>query len=223
MWKRNKQQGLTNSPTADSTAPTNQNINAPVFNVNIVPPEQRSLQRPASLARAVVQETLPNVRYIGAETASIWRDMYGGLVEGDAKQNAMVIRFANEARLGAKNLLARVKPVLIYRYGQNEIDIAGSWLYERGGAIDFEPDSRRHKLMVGIINDGEFATMASEKVVAHGRTWDMSDWVPLRGFLTGTVFVQLIDVYHSRVLFQGEFALKINPLSITPLFRSDAA
>ncbi len=79
--------------------------------------------------------------------------MYGGLVEGDAKKNAMVIRFANEARVGAKNLSARVKAVMIYRYGQNEIDIAGCWLYEKGGAIDSAPDSGRHKLLVGTIND----------------------------------------------------------------------
>jgi len=64
---------------------------------------------------------------------------------------------------------------------------------------------------------------ASEKVVAHGRTWDMSDWLPLKGFQTGTVFVQLIDVHNSRVLFQGEFALNTNLLSITPLFPSEAA
>jgi hypothetical protein len=224
VWKRNKQQIPTSSPGADNPAPSIQNINAPVFNVSIVPPEQHPLQRPASPPKAVVaQETLPNVRYIGAETVSMWRDMYGGLVEGDAKQNAMVIRFANEARVGAKNLSARLKPTLIYRYGQNEIDIAGSWLYEKGGAIDFEPDSRRHKLMVGMIKDEEFVTIASEKVVAHGRTWDMSDWLPLKGFQTGTVFVQLIDVHNSRVLFQGEFALNTNPLSITALFRSEAA
>jgi len=64
----------------------------------------------------------------------------------------------------------------------------------------------------------EFATIASEEVVAHGRTWDMSDFLPLKDFQTGTVFVQLIDVHYSKVLFQGEFALNIDPLSITPLF-----
>jgi hypothetical protein len=113
-----------------------------------------------------------------------------------------------------------VKPVLIYRYDHNEIDIAGSWLYENGGAINFEPDSRRHKLLIGIINDGEFATVSSERVVVHGRSWDIHDRLPLRDFQTGTVLVQLIEVYDSRVLFQGEFALNIDPLSITPLFSS---
>ena len=46
----------------------------------------------------------------------------------------------------------------------------------------------------------------------------MSDFLPLKDFQTGTVFVQLIDVHYSKVLFQGEFALNIDPLSITPLF-----
>ena len=222
MWKR-KQPSPISSPVPDKAAAGNQNINAPVINVNILQPEHRSTQQPASLPKPIAQPTLPNVRYIGAETVSIWIDMYGGLVEGDSRHNAMVIRFANEARVGAKNLSVRLKPTLIYRYGQNEIDIAGSWLYGKYGAIDFEPDSRRHKLMVGMIKDEEFVTVASEKVVAHGRTWDMSDWLPLKGFQTGTVFVQLIDVHNSRVLFQGEFALNTNPLSITPLFGSEAA
>lgn len=217
MWKP-KQPSPVTSPVPDKEGARNQNINAPVINVNIGQPEQRSTQQPVSLPKAAYQPTLPNVRYIGAETVSISSQMYGGLVECDSKHNAMVIRFANEARVGAKNLSARVKPVLIYRYDHNEIDIAGSWLYENGGAITFEPDSRRHKLLVGIINDGEFATVSSERVVAHGRNWDIHDRLPLKDFQTGTVLVQLIDVYDSRVLFQGEFALNTDPLSITPLF-----
>lgn len=217
MWKR-KPQSPISSPVPDKAAVGNQNINAPVINVNIVQPEQRPTPQPVSLSKSVFQPTLPNVRFIGAETVSISSSMYGGLVEGDSKHNAMVIRFANEARVGATNLSARVKPVLIYRYDHKEIDIAGSWLNEDGGAITFEPDSRRHKLLVGIVNDGEFATMSSERVVAHGRNWDMHDRLPLWNFQTGTVFVQLIEVYDSRVLFEGEFALNIDPLSITPLF-----
>ena len=219
MWKR-KQPSPISSLVPDKAAAGNQNINAPVINVNIGQPEQRPTQQPVSLPKPVFQPTLPNVRYIGAETVSIFTDMCGGLVEGDSRHNAMVIRFANEARVGAKNLSARVKPVLIYRYDHNEIDIAGSWLYENGGAINFEPDSRRHKLLVGIINDGEFATVSSERVVVHGRSWDIHDRLPLRDFQTGTVLVQLIEVYDSRVLFQGKFALNIDPLSITPLFSS---
>lgn len=217
MWKP-KQPSPISSPVPDKATAGNQNINAPVINVNIGQPEQRPTQQPVSPPKAAFQPTLPNVRYIGAETVSILRGMYGGLVEGDSRHNAMVIRFANEARVEAKNLSARVKPVLIYRYDHKEIDIAGSWLYEDGGALTFEPDSRRHKLLVGIIDDGEFTTMSSERVVVHGRSWDMHDPVPLRDFQTGTVLVQLIEVYDSTVLFQGEFALNVDPLSITPLF-----
>lgn len=216
MWKR-KQPSPISSPVPDKAAAGNQNINAPVINVNIGQPEQRSTQQPVSLPRPVFQPTLPNVRCIGAGTISLQRDMYGGLAECDSRHNAMVIRFANEARVGAQNLSARVEAVLIYKYGQNERDIAGSWLYEKGRLIDFEPDSRRHRLLIGMVDDGEFVTIASERVTAHGRIFDQSDKITLNDFRSGTVFVQLIDVRESSVLFEGEFALNIDPLSITPL------
>jgi hypothetical protein len=89
-----------------------------------------------------IQKSLPNVQYIDTNTVSLREDMYRGLIEDGSEQNAILIRFANEARTGAQNLRARVKAVLIYRYGQKEIDIAGSWLHENSDVIDFEPDSR---------------------------------------------------------------------------------
>jgi len=77
-------------------------------------------------------EPLPNVRYIGAEPVLLQEEqMYGsGLLEADGSPNALIIRFANEVRQNGPNLTARVKAVLIYRWGQSEIDVAGSWLSE---------------------------------------------------------------------------------------------
>jgi len=39
MWKRRRQQRPADSPVAENAGPNNQNINAPVINVNITQPE----------------------------------------------------------------------------------------------------------------------------------------------------------------------------------------
>jgi hypothetical protein len=177
-------------------------------------PAPPTAHTPLPIAR--IQKTLPNIKYIGAETVSLREDMYGGLLEDGSQQNAILIRFANEARPDAQNLGARVKAVLIYRYGQKEIDVVGNWLDEGDNVIDIEPDSRRHKLIAGIVIDGEFAAVTAKTFVAHRRTWHRSDGLLLKGFQTGSVFVQLTNVQSHDVLFENEFALSLNPLTITP-------
>lgn len=192
---------------------SNQNVNAPTFNVSIGHPAPAA--RPHAEPSPRTQKPLPNIQYIGAETVSL-EDVIGrGLVERGSAQNAIIIRFANEATPGAQNLRARVRAVLIYRYEQKEVDVAGSWLYENSDVSDFAPDGRRHKLIAGIIIDGELAAITAQKFVAHRRTWYMSDSLPLKGFQTGTVFVQLTNVHTLDVLYQNEFAVRVNPLSIT--------
>jgi hypothetical protein len=169
---------------------------------------------PSPQPKAKIQKDLPNVLYISAGTVSITEDLHQGLIEEGAQQNAILIRFANEARPGAQNLSARVKAVLIYRYGQKEIDVTGGWLDEASEVIDLEPDSRRHKLIVGMVIDGELSAITARDFVAHRRYWHRRDSVPLKGFQTGTVFVQLTDIHRSDVLYQGESAISVNPLSI---------
>jgi len=212
-WKRNSQEGAGDIPLANGAA-TNQNINAPIFNVNILQPGAAPARPPVPHK---IEEPLPNIRYVGADPVSLREDLHGcGLVEEGSRQNALIIRFANEARLDAQNLTARVKAVLIYRHGQSETDVAGSWLYENSDLSDFEPDSRRHKLIAGVVIDGELAAITGERVVAHRRNWYLSDKHSLKGFQTGVLFVQLTDVWTRRVLYQGEFEISVEPLRITP-------
>jgi hypothetical protein len=153
------------------------------------------------------------VQFIGAETVSVRDDMSRGLIEEGSQQNAIFIRFANEPKPMAQNLTAYVKAVLIYRYGGREVDVVGGWLNEPREVIEIEPDSRRHKLIAGMIIDGEFAAITGENYVAHRRNWYRSDNRPLKGFQSGTVSVQL--THRSDVLYQGVFAIRLNPLKIT--------
>jgi hypothetical protein len=213
-WKRDSQEGASNTPLVDGAA-NNQNINAPVFNVNIVQPSPAAAQAPSP--PKVEERARPNIRYVGASPVSLQEGLLGGgLVEEDSRQNALIIRFANEAKPDAQNLSVRVKAVLIYRYGQNEIDVAGSWLHETSDESDFEPDNRRHKLIAGIVIDGELAAITGERVNIHRRSWYLSDRHSLKGFREGILFVQLTDVWTRRVLYQGEFEISVEPLQITP-------
>jgi hypothetical protein len=185
--------------------------------LKIVPVAATATAQPTAVPRKYM-EPLPNVRYIGAEPVLLHEEqMYGGgLFEADGSPNALIIRFANEPRQDVPNLTARVKAVLIYRWGQNETDVAGSWLYETSDISEFSPDSRRHKLIAGVMVNGKFGTITGHKVVAHRRTWYMSDRLDLKGFKEGIVAVQLTDMSSRRLLYQGEFIITANPLHISP-------
>jgi hypothetical protein len=159
---------------------------------------------------------LPNVKYIRAESVCLREQIGGGLFEEQGNSNALLIRFANEARQEGSNLTARVKAVLIYRYGQREDDVAGSWLGEGRDVSEFSPDSRRHQLIAGVLVDGQFCAITSRSVVLHRRNWYLSDRVELKGFKEGIVVVQLTDVGSNRLLYRGEFVIVTNPLSILP-------
>jgi hypothetical protein len=162
-------------------------------------------------------EPLPNIKYIHAEAACLREHIGGGLSEEEGKVNALLIRFANEARQNAPNLTARLKAVLIYRYGQTEVDVAGSWLSEGSDISEFAPDSRRHKLIAGVLVDGQFGVITSRILMAHRRTWYMSDRVDLKGLQEGILVVQLTDITRgSHLLYDGEFVIRANPLSISP-------
>jgi hypothetical protein len=224
---RNRQKGsaaltaqgakVMNSPVASGSNNT-QTVHAPTIhaqtvNYGHVPVAPQPAPPPP---KAKTHKVLPNVQYIGAQTISIRQDWHNqGLVEDGSQENAIVIRFANEPRPDAQNLSARVKAVLIYRYGQKEVDVAGAWLDEASDVIDLEPDGRRHKLIAGMLIDGEFAAITAKTFVAHRRYWYESDNLPLKGFQGGLVSVNLTDLYGS-LLFQGEFAVSLKPLRIAP-------
>lgn len=207
---------VTDSPVASGFG-HNQNVNAPVFNVNIGhadPPTPAA--KPAATPLKYV-EPLPNVKCVRAEVACLQEHIGGALFEEEGQPNALLIRFANEARQNAPNLTARLKAVLIYRYGQTEVDVAGSWLSEGSDVSEFAPDSRRHKLIAGVLVDGQFGAITGRKFVAHRRNWYMSDRLDLKGFKEGTLVVQLTDITRgNHFLYDGEFVIVTNPLSIFP-------
>ena len=160
-------------------------------------------------------EPLPNVRYIGADVISLQTNSFGALVEGGSLQNAIAIRFSNEARQDRQNITARIKAVLIYRYANNEHDVDGLWIGE-GRLAEFSPDSRRHKLLAGMIFNGAFNIVTGEKISHFRKDFYVPDYRMLQNLQSGTVSVQLTDVLRSRLLYEGEFQIGINPLRISP-------
>lgn len=178
----------------------------------VVPPPPTA--QPAVVPHRYV-EPLPNVRCVGAGLISVQTNTFGALVETGSTPNAIAIRFSNEARQDAQNLPARIKAVLIYRYAQHEIDLAGNWLGEGGDISEFSPDSRRHKLIAGMLFSGGFNAVTGEKISHFRRDFHIPDYRLLRGFQSGTVLVQLTDVMRSRLLYEGEFEIGVNPLRIS--------
>ncbi|MGC2233216.1 MAG: hypothetical protein WBA09_17080, partial [Candidatus Acidiferrum sp.] len=204
-----------------ASSSNNQTVHAPTIHAQTVSyGAQSPLTMPSApttmLPKTKYEKVLPNVQFIGAEPVSLRDDVfYGqGLAESESQPNAILMRFANEPQRDKSNLTARVKAVLIYRFNGKEVDVVGSWLNEGSEVIDVEPDSRRHKLIVGMVINGEFAAITGKNYVAHRRNWYLSDNVPLGGFEKGTVVVQLTD--RSDVLYRAEFSVNLSPLSIAP-------
>ena len=162
-------------------------------------------------------EPLPNVGYIGADVISLQINTLGALVENGSLQNAIAIRFSNDARQDAQNLSARIKAVLIYRIAGNEIDdVAGAWIGE-GEVAEFSPDSRRHKLVVGMVSRGGFNIVTKEKLARYRSDYYIPQYKMLQNFQSGTVLVQLTDFTRGRLLYEGEFEIGMNPLRISLL------
>jgi len=209
---------VSDSPVASGSGITQNISETHHYHYGPIATQPTPTAQPATEPRKYI-EPIPNVRYIGAEPVLLQEErMYGGgLFEADGSPNALIIRFANEVRQNPPNLTARVKAVLIYRWGQNEIDVAGNWLSEASDVSEFAPDSRRHKLIAGVMVNGQFGTITGQKIVTHRRTWYLSDRLDLKDFKDGILVVQLTDVMRgTHLLYNGEFVISANPLSISP-------
>jgi len=136
----------------------------------------------------------------------------------DEGQEGAVIQFKNEAQKdpGAnKNAIA--KALLIYRTGGKEIlRINGSWLDGHDQAKFNVNDTRG--LIVGVSGGEGFRALEAVRTTVNGMERveiRPSRFEPVPPKLT--VLVQLTDAKGRDLLYEGEFAIGTNPLTITHL------
>jgi len=176
---------------------------------------------PAAAATAAAEPKTPSPHIVVADLRPIRISPISELGKWtwhDEGQEGAVIQFKNEAQKdpGAnKNAIA--KALLIYRAGGNEIlRISGSWLDGHDQAKFNMNDTRG--LIVGV-NGGEgFRVLEAVRTSVNGNERveiRPSRFAPVPPKLT--VLVQLSDVKGRELLYEGEFAIGMNPLMIAPI------
>jgi hypothetical protein len=136
----------------------------------------------------------------------------------DEGQQGAVIQFKNEAQKDAgTNKNAVAKALLTYRAEEKEIlRINGSWLDGHDQAKFNVNDTRG--LIVGVGKDDGFYVLETVRTALTGterveiRPMRLSPLPPKL-----TVLVQLIDAKGRDLLYEGEFAISMNPLTIALL------
>jgi hypothetical protein len=167
---------------------------------------------PQSLERT---RPLENIKFINTGTISLEEVLGGRLYEKGSLNNGIVIRFANEPRPG--NAAVSIRAVVRYSIGESELcETTGLWLGSQADTEEFQPDGRRHTLIVGALCDGQFAAIDTERIQAHRRTFLQSESKPLKDFQSGTIFVRLLNARSNQVLFEASFLANTHPLSIEP-------
>lgn len=136
----------------------------------------------------------------------------------DEGQEGAVIQFKNEAQKDAganKNAIA--KALLIYRAGGKEIlRINGSWLDGHDQAKFNVNDTRG--LIAGVSGDEGFRALEAVRTTVNGNERveiRPSRFAPVPPKLT--VVVQLSDAKGRELLYEGEFAIRTNPLTIAAI------
>lgn len=130
-------------------------------------------------------------------------------------QPGIVAQFTNEAQKGAQsNASAVANAHLIYRDGEKELlRVRGAWL-DGFDVVKFNANDTR-SLIVGVSGDKGFYTLEAVRTTVNGSERveiRPSRFAPIPPKLT--VLVQLTDANGRDVLYEGEFAIGTNPLTI---------
>ncbi|SRR6266481_2835313 len=207
---------VSNSPVAGGSG-INQNVNAPVFNVNIGQSAPAQAE-PVHAAPAARQRLLPHIVATGAHVARVSQVSQGVWSESYPEQDAFIVQFTNEARMGGQNVGGLVKAQLIYRDGVRELRrVTGCWLNQVADMTEFRVDDT-HGLMVGLMLGQQFTTVGKRRItVALGTDEIPQDVNPLHGFDQGTVSVRLTHTNSGEVLYEGQFQLNTRPPEIIRL------
>jgi hypothetical protein len=171
---------------------------------------------PAPARPSKADRPKPNIQLVVAEIASL-EDLGGGsLIERGTAQNAIIIRFSNDARPGVQNVGAPVKAALIYLDGETEIrSVIGHWLGHHDDHVNFKVDGR-HSLVGGLVVTGELKAVTQQEIRAHRRVFFHLESYPVKNFRSGTILVRLTNANTGDWLYEKKFTVSIDPLTITP-------
>jgi hypothetical protein len=173
------------------------------------------LPSPAQLKPEKPEPRVPNIKFISAGTVSI-EDHGRKLVECGSRRNAIVIRFRNEAK-GTQTVGASVRALLVYKDGQNEIhSVKGFWIETQSNVYRCRVDDNL-TVIAGLLVYGELVAYESQTHVFDRYASYQPDVNLLTGFEAGTLFIRLTDADIGHVLYEGEFMVTKNPLSIAPV------
>jgi|ERR1700722_10182035 len=153
-----------------------------------------------------------NIRYIDASTIFL-----GDRSDEKRLENAIVIRFANDARPGMRNVEVSVKATVIYFDGEKEIcAVTGYWMDENRDYARFKVDGR-YTLLAGRVMRDELQAPTKYRTFAHNREYFQEENEPVINFKTGILLVRLTDENTGEWLDEKKFRITLNPLSIEPI------
>jgi len=129
-----------------------------------------------------------------------------------------IIQFTNEARPEGLNIGGPVKASVVYENDGVEIlRTLGNWLFEAREYADFRVDES-HKLMVGLVGLSHKHTLCvigRRRVVEQGFDTIRSVVEDLQH--VQTVRVRLTNANNGDFLYEGQFRVTIEPLTIVPI------
>jgi hypothetical protein len=100
--------------------------------------------------------------------------------------------------------------------GKEICAVTGNWLNDERDYTRFEVNGR-YTLLVGLVLKGELQAPTKYKTFAHNREIFQIENRPLVSFKTGIVVVQLTEEHGGDWLFEKQFKITLNPLSIDPV------
>jgi class 3 adenylate cyclase len=161
----------------------------------------------------------PNIRVTDLRTMQISALGAGGKWTAHSPgQLGVVVQLTNEVRRGgAANASTTAKATLIYRIGEKEtLRVRGSWLDGFDLARFNVGDT--HNLIVGVNANNEFNALETVRTSVTGSDRMETrlvrfDPIPPKA----TVLVQLMDADGKSLLYEGEFAIGTDPLTIVSL------
>jgi hypothetical protein len=207
----NKDAGLTAQASKVSHSPvaSGSDITQTITEIHYHPQPERTF--------GATERPKATIRFAAANLIRIAESLDGGIfVQQNAGFTAAILRFSNDAAIGAENVAANLKATIIYRSAGKEIlRVTGCWLEHAGGKIQFDVDDS-HTLLVGVVLDNQLCVFEKREVTyaRRHRGWITEKHV-LGELQNGTVLVRLTASYSGYCYFEREFELGATPLAIS--------
>jgi hypothetical protein len=153
------------------------------------------------------------VKYVGADAVSIENSFLLGWIERGSTQNALVLRFRT-GELHSKTGRVFLNATLTYKDGLTEIaNILGHWR-EVKSCDGYSEGDCRLTLIAGMLAHGEFVVYEGLHMKPGGDNLPIPH--VLKDFIRGTLSVRVTDLFNPKFVYECEFTVTKNPLSIVP-------